>query len=273
MAEISAADVMALRERTGLPMMQCKKALIAAGGNPDEAIKILKQEVRGLKEKQVDRETKEGRIFIKIAEGGKAGAMVEVLCESAPVAGGEDFVRFGEALAASLLETSAATPDVLLVQKGKSGTLADDLDEIINRIREKIVVNRVVRMDGPVAGYVHHDGKVGVLFQATGEKGSAPVLRDVAMHIAALKPTVVNPEELDAATVKEERDRLSEEARASGKPANVIDKIVDGRMKVFYQGEGVLNLQNLAQDESKSVSQALAEHGLKAKSFIRWKIG
>jgi elongation factor Ts len=255
-------------------MMKCKEALKEAGGDPEAAVAILKKQVRGLKEKQVDRETKEGRIFIRIKDDGSVGAMVEVLCESAPVAGAPDFVGLGEALAETLLKTPADSPEALLKQKSpKGGTFEEQLDDIINRIREKILVNRIVRLDGPVAGYVHHDGKVGVLFQATGEKGSAPVLRDVAMHVAAMMPTVVNPEELDAAKIKEERDRLSEEAKASGKPANVIDKIVDGRLKMFYKDEGVLTLQDFAKDQTKSVSQALAEHGLKAKSFVRWKIG
>ena len=111
------------------------------------------------------------------------------------------------------------------------------------------------------------------MFQASGEAGCAPVLRDVAMHIAALRPTVTGIDGLDPAAVQAERDRLTDEAKATGKPDNIIDKIVDGRMKNFYNEAGVLNVQAFAKDDSKSVSQALAEKGLKAKAFTRWVIG
>lgn len=277
MAEITAAAVKSLRERTGLPMMKCKEALREAGGDEDAAVALLKKQVRGLKEKQVGRETSEGRIFVKIKDDGSAAAMVELLCESAPVAGNDDFVRFGSLTAEQLLEGPGAESAEELLQQpapDESGqTLTDMLDDLINRIREKIAVNRVVRVDGAVAGYVHHDGKVGVLFQASGENATSPVMRDVAMHIAALMPTAVNPADLEPSKVQEERNRLTEEAKATGKPDNIIEKIVEGRLKNFYIEEGVLVLQPFAKDDTKSVSQALAEHGLKPKSFIRWKIG
>jgi elongation factor Ts len=152
-------------------------------------------------------------------------------------------------------------------------TLNDLYEELVNKIREKIVLARVIRVKGPVAGYVHHDGKNGVLFRATGEKSTAPVLRDVAMHIVALRPTVTVADELEPAKVKAERERLAAEARATGKPENVIEKMVDGRMKAFYVEQGVLVLQPFAKDDSKTVSQALAEHGLKAAGFTRWVLG
>jgi elongation factor Ts len=170
----------------------------------------------------------------------------------------------------------AETPEDLLSQPapGQTGqTLQQLYDEMVNKIREKIVVSRVGRVAGPVAAYVHHDGKTGVLFQATGENPQAPVIRDVAMHIAALRPTVTHVEDVDPAAVGAERDRLTAEAKATGKPDNIIEKMVDGRMKNFYEDQGVLILQPFAKDDSKSVSQALAEHGLKANGFLRWTIG
>ncbi len=151
--------------------------------------------------------------------------------------------------------------------------LSELFDEMINKIREKMVVTRVIRMRGPVGAYVHHDHKTGVLFQASGGKKQTPVLKDVAMHIAALKPVVCYPEELDPALVEKERERLRESAKKSGKPDNIVEKIVEGQLKTFYNEAGVLTLQPLAQDSSKTVSQALAEQGLKAASFVRWVIG
>jgi elongation factor Ts len=277
MAEISAKTVMALREKTGLPMMECKKALKEAEGDEGRAVEILKSQYGKVMEKRALNPTEEGRIFVKVAEDGSAGVMVEMQCESAPVAGNEEFNELGNALATQLLAgPGAATPEELLAQPypGKSGlTLQQEFEDIVNRIREKIVVARVVRVDGPVGSYTHHDGKTAVLFQAEGQ-GGGDTLRDVAMHIAALKPVVTNVEELDPQVVKQERDRLVEEAKATGKPDNIIDKIVDGRMKVFYRDDaGVLVEQPFAKDDSKSVSQVLAEKGLKAKGFTLWVLG
>lgn len=277
MAEISAQAVKDLREITDLPMMLCKKALIEAEGDQKKAIEILKREVGKVREKRAENATLEGKIFTIVSPDGDEAVMVEVQCESAPVAGGQDLGNFGTLLVKQLLEgPGAATPDELLAQPAPDGSgrkLSDIWDDLVNKIREKIVVSRVARVKGPVGAYVHHDGKTGVLFQATGEKKTAPVLRDVAMHIAALKPTVTNPEDLDKGAVQAERERLSAEAKKSGKPDNIIEKIVDGRMKTFYVDQGVLALQPFAKDDSKTVSQALAEHGLKAASFLRWVIG
>lgn len=277
MAEISAKTVMALREKTGLPMMECKKALKDADGDEAKAIDILKSQYGKVMEKRALNPTEEGRIFVKLADDGSAGVMVEMQCESAPVASNEEFNELGNALATQLLTgPGAATPEELLAQPypGKSGvTLQQEFEDIVNKIREKIVVARVVRVDGPVGAYTHHDGKTAVLFQAEGQ-GDADTLRDVAMHIAAMKPDVTNVEQLDPQVVQEARAKLVEEAKATGKPDNIIEKIVDGRMKVFYREEaGVLVEQPFAKDDSKNVSQVLAEKGLKAKGYTLWVLG
>ena len=275
MAEITAAAVKALRELTDMPMMKCKEALVQAEGDQDRAIEILKTEAGRVLLKRAENVTAEGRIFLAVREDGRQAAMVEVQCESAPVATGEHLENFGNQLARVLLDgPGVQSPDQLLDQDAPDGgTLREVYDALVGTIREKIVVSRVTRLDGPIAGYVHHDYKTGVLFQAGGDDASSGVLRDVAMHIAALRPTVVRPEELDPADVQAERDRLTAEAKATGKPDNIIDRIVEGRMKNFYIDHGVLLLQPFAKDDSKSVSQALAEKGLEAVAFTRWVIG
>ena len=277
MAEITAAAVKALRDLTDLPMMECKKALTEADGDQEKAIEILRSSFKKIALKRADNPTSEGRLAIAIKEDGSEGAMVELQCESAPVASNDQFQSLVDQCARQLLNGPGAdTPEELLAQPAPDSpdaTLNDLYEGLVNKIREKIVLARVIRVNGPVAGYVHHDGKNGVLFQATGENATAPILRDVAMHIVALRPTVTLPEQLDEVKVKAERDRLSEEARATGKPENVIEKIVDGRMKAFYVEQGVLVLQPFAKDDSKTVSQALAEQGLKAASFTRWVLG
>lgn len=275
MAEITAKAVMALRNLTGLPMMKCKGALVEADGDQEKAIEILKKEAGKIMLKRGDNTTSEGQIFIRSTDS--EAVMVEIQCESEPVGRGEDLTNLGNLLAQQLLEgPGASTADELLSQPAPDGsgkTLNELYEEMVGKIREKIVVTRVARVDGPVGGYVHHDGKTGVLFQATGENAKAEVLRDTAMHIAALSPTVTMPEELDSADVQAERDRLTEEAKATGKPDNIVGKIVDGRMKNYYIESGVLTMQAFAKDDSKSVSQALAEQGMTAKAFTRWVIG
>ncbi len=276
MAEITAAAVKALRDRTDLPMMECKRALVEAEGDEEKAIEILTKNATKILDKRSANNTAEGRIFTLFSDDNSEVAMIEIQCESAPVGGGEDMTTFGNAAIKQLMEgPGAATPEELLAQDSPDGsgeTLQQQFDGMINKIREKIVVNRIIRVAGPAGAYVHHDGKTGVLFQATGE-GDTELLRDMAMHIAALKPTVVSEEELAADVVKTERDRLTEEALATGKPENIVGKIVDGRMSNFYVENGVLLHQAFAKDDTKTVSKALSEKGFEAVAFHRWVIG
>jgi elongation factor Ts len=176
--------------------------------------------------------------------------MVEVQCESAPVAKSEDFLFLCDQLTKQLLTgPGASTPEELLAQKcpdKPAVTLHELHEEILNKIRENIVVARIIKVKGPVAGYTHHDGKLGVLMQASGQNATAPVLRDVAMHIAALNPTVCLPDQLDPAVVAAEKDRQSADARRNGKPENIIEKIVEGKMRTFYNDQGVLVSQPFA---------------------------
>lgn len=278
MAEITAAAVKALREKTDLPMMECKKALVEADGDEAKAVEILQSQYEKVKLKRADNVTNEGRIFVAVKHDGSEAAAVEIQCESAPVAGGEDIARLGEALVDHLLKgPGASSPDELMNQSPSGGdgkTFQEVYEVLVNKIREKIEVTRIAKVEGPVGVYVHHDGKTAVLFTAEGETSNAPVLRDVAMHIAAMKPQVANIADVDPAAVQAERDRLTAEAKSTGKPDNIIEKIVDGRMGVFYREEaGVLTEQPFAKDDSKTVSQALAEAGLKARGFTLWTIG
>lgn len=277
MAEISAAAVRALRDRTDLPMMDCKRALTEANGDQEKAIDILRREGKKAGDKRKDNATSEGRFRVALAPDGSAAAMVEVLCESAPVAKSDDFLKLGDQCAQRVLAGGApSSVDELLAQAAPDvpgKTLRDLHEDTINKIREKIVIGRFTKVVGPVGSYVHHDGKIGVLFQAEGQNSTAEVLKDVAMHIAAFRSTVTFPEQLNPADVAAERARLSEEAKATGKPAGVIEKMVDGRIKTFYQEKGVLVEQLFAKDQTKTVGKALQEAGLKAKGFIRWVLG
>ncbi len=277
MAEITAQAVKALRDLTDLPMMDVKKALVDAGGDQAKAIELLKERNKKVMLKRLENATSEGLVRVGVSEDGSIGAMVELQCESAPVAKADDFIFLADQLVKQLVKgPGASTPEELLAQPAPDRPgqkLSELLEDVVGKIREKMVLARVLRVAGPVGAYAHHDGKTGVLFEASGDKKTVPVLKDVAMHIAALKPIVTHPEELPADQVESERSKLTAEAAASGKPANIVEKIVDGRMKTYYGETGVLTHQPFAKDQAKTVSQALAESGLKANKFTRWLLG
>lgn len=276
MAEITAAAVKALRERTDLPMMECKKALVAADGDAEKAVDILKEQFKKIQDKRADNATEEGRIFFATTADGSEAAMVEIQCESAPVATGESLEVLGTAIVNTLLNGPGAdSVEALMSQtpEGSSETLQGMYEEFVNKIREKTVVNRVTRVKGPVGGYVHHDYKTAVMFQATGEAKNGDILRDVSMHIAALNPSCCFATDVAAADVEAETARLTEQAKASGKPENIIEKIVGGQLSRWYNEKGVLLYQPFAKDDKITVEKALSQAGLEAAGFIRWQVG
>lgn len=272
MADISAAQVKALRDDTGLPMMECKKALQECNGDTAAAKEYLRKQ--GIKTQAIrgDRATTEGRIAVFTSD--KVGAMIELLCESAPVTNNPAFQQLAADCAKQLATgPGAATPEALLAQPSPSragSTLKDQLDELFNQIREVFKVSRILRFDGPTAGYVHHDGKSGVLLEIKG--GSAEIGRDVAMHIAAMKPRVVSRELLDPALVAKEKEILTEAARAEGKPDNIIEKMIEGRMRNFF-AENVLSDQPFVKDDKTSVGQYAKAGGATIVRFERWQLG
>lgn len=274
MAEISAAVVKALRERTGLPMMDCKRALGEAGGDQEKAVELLRKAGAKTMEKRAGRETSFGRIALVAQLEPGLGAMVELRCESAPVANNEEFVQLAGDLAKQLAANSALTsPQELLAQASPSKPgkkLQDVVDDLTNRIREVFKVERIARIDGPCGGYVHHDGAKGVLLNVSGS--DAAVAKDICMHIVAMRPKCTRKEELDPVMVEKERDILREAARREGKPENIIEKMVEGRLRSFY-AEHCLLEQPFAKDPSKSVGEVAKEAGLSIVGFVHWEIG
>src|SRR5262249_3710104 len=148
--------------------------------------------------------------------------------------------------------------------------LGDIKDDMFNRIREVFNVGRILRIDAPCGGYVHHTGETGVLVEVVGN--NAAVAKEIAMHVAAIKPEVVAKEDLDQAAAEEEREILSEAARREGKPENIIGKMVEGRLKNFY-AEKVLLEQPFVKDDKQTVGQVAKAAGLQVKRFVRWQLG
>jgi elongation factor Ts len=275
MAEVSAAAVKAFRERTGLPLMDCKKALLDAGGDEDRAIEMLRKAGEKLADTRSDRETSFGRFGIFCGVTKSNAAMVELLCESAPVTQNEEFIQLAQDLARQLaLGPGAASPEELLAQPSPSMpgmTLADQKNDLFNRIREVFRVGRMVRIDGPCGGYSHNAGTVaGVLLAVQG--GTDEAAKDVCMQIAAMRPHVLRKEDLDSAVVAKEREILRAAALKEGKPESILDKMVEGRLRTFY-AEKVLLEQPFVKDDKLTVAKYADQHGMQLQRFVHWVLG
>ena len=273
MAEITAAAVKSLRERTNLPMMDCKKALGEANGDVEKAVEVLRKAGAKLMEKRAGRATTSGRVAVYVAPGANIGTMIDLRCEKHPVANNEHFVQLANDLAQQLAAGSgASSPEALLAQPSPSKTaptLKQQFDELNNKIREVFKLERIVRIDGRCAGYAHHNGAVGVLLRYDGNNDE--LARDICMHVTAMRPAVLFKEELDPAVVDKEREILSAAARKEGKPENIIAKMVEGRLRNFY-AECCLAEQPFVKDDKKTVGQVAKEAGMKLVSFVRWEL-
>lgn len=275
MPEISAAAVRQLRDKTGLPMMDCKKALTEANGDEAGAIDWLRKNGQAIMTKRSDRETAFGRFGLSFGLKDAAGAIVELKCESAPVAQSDEFIQLANGMAKALATGGdAATVDELLDRPSpvKPGmTLREQKDDMFNRIREVFNVGRFKRIAGGTAAYSHNAGTVsGVILSAEGADTDAA--KDVCMHIAAMRPVALTKEEVDPTLVEKEREILRDAALKEGKPANIVDKMVEGRLRNFY-AERVLTEQPFVKESSISVGQYASSKNLKLKSYIHWELG
>lgn len=273
MAQITAAAVQSLRSKTGLPMMDCKKALEEAGGDQEKAVELLRKAGAKVAEKRSGRSTTAGRVAVYVDFAAQRGAMVDLRCESAPVSSNEEFVQLANDLVVQLATGPGAdSADQLLDQPSpsKAGmTLRQQFDDLNNRIREAFKVERIVRIDAACGGYAHHNGAVGVLLQVEG--GSAELAKDICMHIAAMRPKVTFKEELDPAVVAKEREILAEAARAEGKPEKIIEKMVEGRLRDFF-AQCSLADQPFVKEPSKTVAQVAQEGGMKLVRFVHFEL-
>jgi elongation factor Ts len=273
---ITATMVNELRQRTSRPMMECKKALTQADGDMAKAEKILRETGHVAKG---DRTTGEGRVAVAIDPAKQVGAMIEMLCESAPVAKSELFVALAGDLAKQVAIEGEATPDDLLNHKligDPSKTVKDRIADVVNVIREAMKVGRMVRLQGQLGSYVHHDGSIGVLLQVEGANPDHQVLRDVCMHIAATRPIAARREDVSADRVAQEKEiaraQIANDPKNAGKPAQILDKIAEGKLKTFF-AENVLIDQPFVKDTTKTVGQLLQSAGLKVVRFVRYKVG
>ncbi len=286
MAEITASAVKELREKTGAGMMDCKAALTATNGDIEAAIDWLRKKGLSKAAKKADRVAAEG--LVGIAVDGTKGAVVEVNSETDFVARNDHFQGLVKLIAEAALHNGADVEKLKAVKAGSS-TIEEAISSAIATIGENMTFRRAAVLsvsEGVIGQYMHSGigdglGKIGVLvaLESKGDKDELNKLgRMVAMHIAAANPLAVESKELDAATIDRERGILADKARASGKPDNVIEKIVDSGLKSFYKEVSLVD-QPFVHDPSKTVTQALKESEGKVggpiaiKGFVRYALG
>ncbi|WP_058912337.1 translation elongation factor Ts [Entomohabitans teleogrylli] len=262
MAEITAALVKELRERTGAGMMECKKALVEANGDIELAIDNMRKSGQAKAAKKAGRVAAEGIILTAIDY--KFGVIVELNCETDFVAKDAGFKAFGDEVIAAALEGRISDVEVLKAQFEEQRTA------LVAKIGENINIRRVQTIEGEVLGSYLHGARIGVMVAATGADDE--LVKHIAMHIAASKPEYVKPEDVPADVVEHERKIQLDIAMQSGKPQEIAEKMVEGRMKKFT-GEVSLTGQAFVMDPNKTVGQLLKEHNADVTGFIRFEVG
>ena len=274
MANFTAADVKALREQTGAGMMDVKKALTEADGDAEKALEIIR--LKGLKSlsKREGRQASAG--LLAAQTDGTVGVLVEVNSETDFVAKNQKFIDFSNEVLAAAVASKAADLDALLAAPMGEGTVKDRLDAFAAVIGEKLQVGRIVRVEGEnVDLYLHQTNpdlppQVGV-FVVTDAAGKS-VAHDIAMHVAAYMPAYLDRDSIPADVLDKERATLEKITLEEGKPANIVPKIVEGRLNAFYKDNCLVD-QAFARDPSKSVGQVLKEAGATVTNFVRVHVG
>ena len=276
---ITAAQVKELREKTGAGMMDCQRALAEANGDMDEAIKILRKKGLSAAAKKAGRTAKDGLVAIAVAEGGRRAGMVELNCETDFVARTEQYQAFAQALADQVAADGVADVEKVKAMRYAADplhTVGEVIASQIATIGENIVLSRVGFMaagaGSKLGSYLHMGGKIGVIVEVS-ESADEETVKDVAMQVAAAEPRWVTASEVPAAAIAEEREIAKAQAAASGKPAQVVEKIADGKVAKFFEQVCLVD-QAFVKDPAKKVSAVLAERGgVVVKGFLRFKLG
>jgi elongation factor Ts len=273
-----------LREQTGAGFGDVKSALTEANGNMEEATKILRKKGLAAAGKKAGRVTAEGAVVAHVEND--TGVLVEVNCETDFVGRNENFQRFAGEVAKAIAQSRAGRVDEFLNEKwpGSDETVAQKVSEQIASIKENISIRRFARYDAPengvIGSYIHGGGKIGVMVEVTGtnRQHAAEIAKDVAMHIAAAEPRFLRREDVTQKDLDTEREIAREQALKSGKPENIVDKMVAGKMEKFY-GEACLLEQPYIRDDKSTVSQYVSRRGKESgcefviTRFTRYKLG
>ena len=271
--QITAAMVKELRERTGSGMMECKKALTEAGGDIEKAVEEMRKSGLAKADKKAGRTAAEGLVAIKISDDGKQAAVVEVNCETDFVSGGDEFKTFTNNVADRVLADSPADMDALMAMPVTDGgnSIEERRQEMVAKIGENIQVRRFQRLNTDAEfGCYLHGTRIGVLVEM--ENGNADLVKDVAMHIAASRPVCVDEDGVPAELLEKEKEIFVAQAKESGKPDDIIEKMIVGRMRK-YLGEITLVGQPFVKDPDQTVGKLLKDAGATVKSFVRFEVG
>lgn len=288
---VQASDVKALRDKTGAGMMDCKKALMETGGDVEEAIKVLREKGLASAAKKAGRIAAEGAVDSAVVNEGRVGVLLEVNCETDFVAKTPGYQQFVKDTAALIAKTNPADVDALLALPMGGGTVSDAVTEKVAEIGEKISVRRFERFEvqsgaqGLVESYIHLGGKIGVLVEAGCESAGVAqnpdfslFVRDVAMQVAAANPAYLEPAEVPQSVIDEEKKILTAQAIAEGKPENIAQKMVEGRIQKYFK-EVCLIEQLFVKDQDKTIGKLIAQKSaefgekISIRRFVRFEMG
>ena len=285
MANISAQLVKELREMTGAKMMDCKKALVATEGDIEKAIEFLREKGLADAAKKSGRVAAEGIVKTYISEDNKKGSVVEFNCETDFVAANDEFIAFADRLAEMVVETKAENVEALLNEKfDAETTVSDALKALIAKLGENMTVRRFTRFaieNGIVKSYIHGGGRIGVLVELGCDTASDvldEVAKEVCMQIAAANPLFLSEDQVDAASIEKEKEIYRVQALNEGKPENIVEKMVEGRIKKYYKEVCLLD-QLWVKDNDKTIAKFLAEKSKEVGSpisitrFVRYERG
>ena len=266
MAAVSAALVKELRDRTGLGMMECKKALVAANADIEVAIEELRKSSGMKAAKKAGRTAAEGTIIMRVADDSSYGVLVEVNSETDFASRDEGFISFANKVADVVFATKETD-----MAKVISGEMLEAREALVQKIGENITPRRAVIIEGGlVGGYLHGNGQIAVLTQLEG--GDAELAKDVSMHVAAVSPRVVRGEDMPAEVLAKEEEIVRAQPDMAGKPAEIVDKMIVGRMKKFL-AENSLTEQPFVKNPEIKVGQLVKDAGATVTSFIRLEVG
>lgn len=270
MADITAAMVKTLREKTDAPMMECKKALTEADGDMARAEEVLRIKLGSKANKAASRVTAEGLVGLSIMSGAKTGAIVEVNCETDFVAKNEDFLGFVQAVADLVAEHAPADVQALSDLPMGEGTVESTRAVLVGKIGENITIRRFKRVatEQRLASYIH-GGKIGVLVEFAGEQ---EVGKDLAMHIAAIKPRAIDESGVPEADKEAERSVARQKAAESGKSAEIVEKMVEGSVQKYLKEVALLS-QLFVKNDKQTIAQMLKEKGASVQSFELFIVG
>lgn len=269
---VTAAMVKQLREMTGAGMMDCKKALGETDGNMDDAVEFLRKKGMAGADKKAGRTAAEGVVAIAISDDKKKAAIVEANCETDFVAKGDEFKGFADEVAQIILNTGCVDVDALLNEKMANGQTIDERRrEMIGKIGENMAIRRaeLVETSGQIGQYQHGE-KIGVVVAMDG--GDDALIRDIAMHVAAAKPSAISADDVDQEMVEKERKFQIEQAQDSGKPAEIIEKMIEGRMRKYLQEITLLG-QAFVKDPDQTVEKLLKASSASVDNFVRLEVG